>query len=246
MNFVLNQNRLLEWSLPRVVYRYALCCAKISSLDCDGEIDSWKDYQSTDLGHCWSRALQSHNKRVLPWCSRCFISVRYNKSRYSVLSFQRANLLMKFTESFTAARKWLTELQYHADANIVVLLAGNKNDLVHLRAVSVEEAQQFASTEGEKKVFFSNQVDEQIIGLSTIETSALDSSNVEQAFMDLLTSTYSVICKVRIACRKKTSFYSHMRAHRKKHKTVPRVRDLENSSNSPTLVVSPRRSVALK
>ncbi|OUS41995.1 ras-related protein Rab11A [Ostreococcus tauri] len=82
-------------------------------------------------------------------------------------------------ESFTAARKWLTELQYHADANIVVLLAGNKNDLVHLRAVSVEEAQQFASTEG----------------LSTIETSALDSSNVEQAFMDLLTSTYSVICK---------------------------------------------------
>ena len=32
--------------------------------------------------------------------------------------------------------------------------------------------------------------------LTTIETSALNSSNVEQAFTDLLSMTYSVMCKV--------------------------------------------------
>jgi len=83
-------------------------------------------------------------------------------------------------ESFNNARKWLTELRDHSDSNIVVLLAGNKNDLSHLRAVSVEQAHVFANSED----------------LTTIETSALNSSNVEQAFTDLLSMTYSVMCKV--------------------------------------------------
>jgi len=83
-------------------------------------------------------------------------------------------------ESFNNARKWLTELRDHSDSNIVVLLAGNKNDLSHLRAVSVEQAHEFANSED----------------LTTIETSALNSSNVEQAFTDLLSMTYSVMCKV--------------------------------------------------
>lgn len=82
-------------------------------------------------------------------------------------------------ESFNNARKWLTELRDHSDSNIVVLLAGNKNDLSHLRAVSVEQAHEFANSED----------------LTTIETSALNSSNVEQAFTDLLSMTYSVMCK---------------------------------------------------
>jgi len=82
-------------------------------------------------------------------------------------------------ESFNNARKWLTELRDHSDSNIVVLLAGNKNDLSHLRAVSIEQAHEFANSEG----------------LTTIETSALNSSNVEQAFTDLLSMTYTVMCK---------------------------------------------------
>jgi len=83
-------------------------------------------------------------------------------------------------DSFNATGKWLTELRDHADSNIVVLLAGNKNDLAHLRTVSAAQAQQFAHAEE----------------LSTVETSALDATNVEQAFIDLLTQTYSVMCKV--------------------------------------------------
>ena len=54
-------------------------------------------------------------------------------------------------ESFNNARKWLTELRDHSDSNIVVLLAGNKNDLSHLRAVSVEQAHEFANSEGKIK-----------------------------------------------------------------------------------------------
>lgn len=84
-------------------------------------------------------------------------------------------------DSFNATGKWLTELRDHADSNIVVLLAGNKNDLAHLRTVSAAQAQQFAHAEE----------------LSTVETSALDATNVEQAFIDLLTQTYSVMCKAQ-------------------------------------------------
>ena len=59
----------------------------------------------------------------------------------------------------------------HADANIVIMLVGNKSDLRHLRAVPTEEARSFAEA---------NQ-------LSFIETSALDSTNVETAFHNILT-----------------------------------------------------------
>ena len=67
--------------------------------------------------------------------------------------------------------RWLRELRDHADANIVIMLVGNKSDLRHLRAVPTEEAKSFAE---------SNQ-------LSFIETSALDSTNVETAFHNILT-----------------------------------------------------------
>jgi len=66
---------------------------------------------------------------------------------------------------------WLKELRDHADNNIVVMLVGNKSDLRHLRAVSTEDAKKFAAENN----------------LSFIETSALDSSNVELAFTKILT-----------------------------------------------------------
>ena len=57
------------------------------------------------------------------------------------------------------------------------MLVGNKSDLRHLRAVPTEEAKAF-STEN---------------GLSFIETSALDASNVESAFQTILTGRLSAI-----------------------------------------------------
>ncbi|KAJ7864672.1 ras family-domain-containing protein [Mycena leptocephala] len=72
--------------------------------------------------------------------------------------------------------RWLKELRDHADSNIVIMLVGSKSDLKHLRAVPTDEAKAFAEENG----------------LSFIETSALDASNVEGAFQTILTD----ICRI--------------------------------------------------
>ncbi|URE29319.1 ras-related protein [Musa troglodytarum] len=42
--------------------------------------------------------------------------------------------------TFENAERWLRELRNHTDANLVVMLVGNKADLGHIRAVSLEES----------------------------------------------------------------------------------------------------------
>ena len=46
--------------------------------------------------------------------------------------------------TYENVERWLKELRDHADANIVIMLVGNKCDLRHLRAVPTEEAKQYA------------------------------------------------------------------------------------------------------
>ncbi|XP_047338526.1 ras-related protein RABA2a [Impatiens glandulifera] len=81
--------------------------------------------------------------------------------------------------SFENVSRWLKELRDHADSNIVIMLIGNKTDLKHLRAVNTEDAQSFAETEG----------------LSFIETSALEATNVEKSFQMILSEIYRIISK---------------------------------------------------
>uniref|UniRef100_A0A3B5MYE2 Ras-related protein Rab-25 n=1 Tax=Xiphophorus couchianus TaxID=32473 RepID=A0A3B5MYE2_9TELE len=73
--------------------------------------------------------------------------------------------------TYESAERWLKELYDHADPHMVVMLVGNKKDLESLRTVPTEEAKDFA----DKK------------GLMFMETSALDSTNVEAAFNEVLT-----------------------------------------------------------
>lgn len=73
----------------------------------------------------------------------------------------------------------MKELRDHADQNIVIMLVGNKSDLRHLRAVPTDEAKAYAEK---------NQ-------LSFIETSALDSTNVETAFTNILTEIYRSVSR---------------------------------------------------
>ncbi|WZH48081.1 ras-GTPase [Fusarium acuminatum] len=47
-------------------------------------------------------------------------------------------------QTYENVTRWLKELRDHADANIVIMLVGNKSDLRHLRAVPTEEAKSFA------------------------------------------------------------------------------------------------------
>jgi Ras-related protein Rab-11A len=82
--------------------------------------------------------------------------------------------------TFENVERWLKELRDHAVANIVIMLVGNKSDLRHLRAVSTDEAKQFAEKNS----------------LHFIETSALDSTNVESAFLTILQEIYKA-CSVK-------------------------------------------------
>ncbi|KAH7512615.1 ras-related protein RABA1f [Ziziphus jujuba] len=81
--------------------------------------------------------------------------------------------------TFENVDRWLKELRGHTDANIVIMLVGNKADLRHLRAVSSEDAKAFAEKEN---AFF-------------METSALESLNVENAFTQVLTQVYHVVSR---------------------------------------------------
>lgn len=91
-------------------------------------------------------------------------------------------------QTYENVQRWLKELRDHADANIVIMLVGNKSDLRHLRAVPTEEAKQFASECPVISLIVSHEL--MVKGdnnLSFIETSALDASNVELAFQNILT-----------------------------------------------------------
>ncbi|CAM9689691.1 unnamed protein product, partial [Hapterophycus canaliculatus] len=85
--------------------------------------------------------------------------------------------------TFENVERWLKELRDHAEANIVVMLIGNKSDLRHLRTVTHEEAMEFAKKHN----------------LAFLETSALDSSGVDSAFQRILTEIYRLMSRKAIA-----------------------------------------------
>ena len=58
-------------------------------------------------------------------------------------------------ETYADVEKWLKELRDHADANIVIMLVGNKSDLKHLRCVQAEDANAYAVKEGEGRMYIS-------------------------------------------------------------------------------------------
>lgn len=88
-------------------------------------------------------------------------------------------------QTFENIHRWLRELRDHADSNIVIMLVGNKSDLKHLRGVQEETAEEVAEKEG---LFF-------------VETSALDSSNVDESFQTVLMEIYQVTKKKALAAQ---------------------------------------------
>ncbi|RXM91621.1 Ras-related protein Rab-11B [Acipenser ruthenus] len=84
--------------------------------------------------------------------------------------------------TYENVERWLKELYDHADPHIVVMLVGNKSDLAELRAVPVEEAQSFSE---KNKLLF-------------IETSALESTNVETAFHNVLAEIYKKVASKQV------------------------------------------------
>ncbi|KAB1224715.1 Ras-related protein RABA4c [Morella rubra] len=91
-------------------------------------------------------------------------------------------------QSFDHVARWLEELRGHADKNIVIMLIGNKTDLGSLRAVPTEDAKDFAQREN---LFF-------------METSALECTNVESAFLTILTEIYRIVSKKALIANDET------------------------------------------
>ena len=98
-------------------------------------------------------------------------------------------------DTFESAGRWLKELRDHADSNIVIMLVGNKSDLKHLRAVPTDEAAAFACglflVPSDVVVWVDCSAAQN--GLLFMETSALESSNVSEAFSAILTGTSSSV-----------------------------------------------------
>lgn len=83
----------------------------------------------------------------------------------------------------------MKELRDHTDPNMVVMLIGNKSDLRHLVAVSTNDGKTFAEKES----------------LYFMETSALEATNVEKAFSEVLTQIYRVVSKKAVEAGDKGS-----------------------------------------
>ncbi|PRP78835.1 hypothetical protein PROFUN_01008 [Planoprotostelium fungivorum] len=78
-------------------------------------------------------------------------------------------------QTFEHLERWLQELLNHSDKNIIIV--GNKSDIVNMRAVSTDQAKEFAERHN----------------ISFIETSALEATNVELAFTNILSNIHSTI-----------------------------------------------------
>lgn len=81
--------------------------------------------------------------------------------------------------TFDSVKRWLDELNTHCDTTVARMLVGNKCDLENIRDVSVDEGKSLAEEEG---LFF-------------METSALNSTNVQTAFEIVIREIYNNISR---------------------------------------------------
>lgn len=72
-------------------------------------------------------------------------------------------------ETFNNVKQWLQEIERYASENVQKLLVGNKCDLTVKKVVDFSTAKEYADS----------------IGIPFLETSAKNSTNVEQAFMTM-------------------------------------------------------------
>jgi len=78
-------------------------------------------------------------------------------------------------ETFDHVENWIGDLRNSADNKVFIILVGNKNDL--------EEARQVSKDSGEMKA--------KEFGIAFMETSALNGTNIEQAFQTLIEEVYN-------------------------------------------------------
>jgi Ras-related protein Rab-11A len=132
-------------------------------------------------GHC----SEPHMLDMLNYCRYRAVTSAYYRGALGAL------LVYDITrrQTFDHIPRWLDELRAHADKNIVIMLVGNKSDLEEQRAVSTEDAKEFAEKEN---LFF-------------LETSALQATNVESAFQTVLTEIFKFHSKKNMVSEPKSN-----------------------------------------
>ncbi|RXH67346.1 hypothetical protein DVH24_027466, partial [Malus domestica] len=105
-------------------------------------------------------------------------------------------------ESFNNVKTWLQEIDKFAVGNVNKLLVGNKSDLADKKVVSSEASKAFADE----------------LGIPFLETSAKNSTNVEQAFMTMVTEIKNRIATQPMSANKPSTV--HMRGQPVTQKTT--------------------------
>ncbi|XP_046849941.1 ras-related protein RABA2a-like [Xenia sp. Carnegie-2017] len=103
---------------------------------------------------------------------RAITSAYYRGALGAIIVYDITN-----AKSYENVGLWIEELRQHTDDKVVLMLVGNKVDLLHLRAVEKKTAADFAS---EHSMHF-------------VETSALNALNVDVAFESTLRKIYEII-----------------------------------------------------
>ncbi|XP_077997000.1 ras-related protein Rab-31-like [Glandiceps talaboti] len=104
----------------------------------------------------WDTAGQERFRSMAP--------MYYRKANAALLVYD-----ISAPDTFTAIKSWVEELQRNVDEKIVLCVLANKCDLVEHRKVSLEEAQDYASS----------------IGALFFETSALTNQGLQEAFLNV-------------------------------------------------------------
>lgn len=116
--------------------------------------------------HLWDTAGQERYKAIT--------AAYYRGSKGALVVYDITN-----KDSFDNVDKWITEVQALGGKNISLVVCGNKSDLEEKRQVSFEEG--ISKSKNNEYMF--------------LETSALTSSNVEEAFKQLLSQIYTTSIK---------------------------------------------------
>ncbi len=90
-------------------------------------------------------------------------------------------------DTFENITKWMQQVKEKADPSIVMILIGNKSDLQEKRQVKHEEALNFSEKHCKFLILLILSVE-----MAYIETSALNASNVDKAFRNLVTEIYKI------------------------------------------------------
>lgn len=126
----------------------------------------------------WTRTFHGHNQSLLSKRTWCFIGFRFAKSFN--ISESRPMVKKKFPlwktltlTCFVISERY-NEVRANAGLDCCIILVGNKLDQRHIRAILPEEARRYAEDRN----------------IQYVETSALDATNVEQAFRTLIVDIY--------------------------------------------------------